>query len=169
MWWSRTFAAALLASALCACGFQPLYGERQGASATDELAAVHIDTISDRSGQILYNYLLDGMNPLGRPSSPDYNLKISLTEDSEGLALRSDETATRVNLTLTATFALIAAAAKDPAFKGVSRVTASYNILNSPYATLISQEDARTRALRDIARDIQNRLAVFLTRQAEAN
>jgi LPS-assembly lipoprotein len=167
MSWSRgpLFALAVLAG----CGFQPLYAERNGTSAADQLAAIRIEPLPDRSGQVLYTALRDGLNPLGRPASPDDLLRVQLQESAEELAFRTDETATRVNLTLTATFSLIPAAGKEPVFKGVSRTTTSYNVLTSPYATLTSSEDARARALDDIAREIRSRLAVFLSRQASAN
>ena len=51
---------------------------RGGANASDQLAAIRIEPIADRSGQVLYNALRDGLNPLGRPSSPDYRLRIAL-------------------------------------------------------------------------------------------
>ena len=166
-WFRQAATAALLG--LSACGFQPLYAESGQASASDQLAAVRIEPIPDRSGQLLYNALRDGLNPLGRPASPDYVLRIALEESSEELALRTDETATRVNVTYTAAFALYPAEAKEPVLKGVSRTTTAYNVLDSPYATLTSSEDARARAMDDIAREIRSRLAVYLTRQASSN
>jgi len=167
MWWSKGLLLAL--PLLAACGFQPLYAEREGTSAADQLAAIRIEPMPDRSGQMLYNALRNGLNPLGRPASPDYLLRVQLQESAEELAFRTDETATRVNLTLTAAFSLFPAAGKEPVLQGVSRTTTAYNVLTSPYATLTSSEDARARALDDIAREIQARLAVFLSRQASAN
>jgi LPS-assembly lipoprotein len=168
MSWSRGLLLLGLAF-LAACGFQPLYAERGEATAADQLAAVRIEPMPNRSGQILYNALREGLNPLGRPASPDYVLRVKLDESSEELALRTDETATRVNVTLTAAFVLLPIEGKTPVLEGVSRTTTAYNVLASPYATLTSSEDARARALDDIAREIRQRLAVFLTRQASAN
>jgi LPS-assembly lipoprotein len=167
MSWSRGLLLGI--PLLASCGFQPLYADRGGATAADQLAAVRIEPMPDRSGQELYNALRDGLNPLGRPASPDYVLRVQLEETSEELALRTDETATRVNLTLTAAFALLPVDGKEPVFHGVSRTTTAYNVLTSPYATLTSSEDARSRALGDLAREIRQRLAIFLTRQASAN
>lgn len=166
-WFKRLLLGTLLLAS--ACGFQPLYGEHGGATASDQLAAIRVQPIADRSGQILYNALRDGLNPLGRPASPDYLLRVRLDEFAEEQALRTDETATRVSLTLTAAFALFAGDAKEPVFQGVSRTTTAYNLLDSPYATLTSADNARARALDDIAREIHSRLAVYLTRQANAN
>src|SRR3954452_15262253 len=112
---SLLIVAALLGSA---CGFQPLYGEHAvGANASDQLAAIRIEPIADRSGQVLYNALRDGLNPLGLPSSPDYRLHVKLDETVEDLALRSDETATRVNIILTASYVLFSGDAKEPVLK----------------------------------------------------
>jgi LPS-assembly lipoprotein len=167
MWWYR--ALLLVLPLLAACGFRPLYAERDGTSGADQLAAIRIEPMPDRSGQVLYNALRDGLNPLGRPASPDYLLRVQLQESAEELAFRTDETATRVNLTLIANFSLFPAAGREPVLQGVSRTTTSYNVLTSPYATITSAEDARARALDDIAREIRSRLAVFLSRQASAN
>jgi LPS-assembly lipoprotein len=167
MSWCRSLVLGLLL--LAGCGFQPLYAERGEATAADQLAAVRIQPMPNRSGQILYHALRDGLNPLGRPASPDYLLRVELDETSEELALRTDETATRFNLTLTAAFALVPIDGKKPVLEGVSRTTTAYNVLASPYATLTSSGDARARALDDIAREIRQRLAIFLTRRAGAN
>ncbi len=166
MSWSRRISFAL--ALLTGCGFQPLYAEREGRSAAEELAAVRIEPLADRSGQLLYNALRDGLNPLGRPASPEYLLRVSLEESSEEVALRTDETATRVNVTHRASFALFPIDGKEPVFRGVTRTITAFNVLDSPYATLTSSESARRRALHDIAREIRSRIAVFLTRQASA-
>jgi LPS-assembly lipoprotein len=167
MSWSRGLLLGI--PLLASCGFQPLYAEHGDVAAADQLAAVRIEPLPDRSGQVLYNALLDGLNPLGRPASPEYLLRIRLDETSERLALRTDETETRVNVTITASFQLFPIEGKEPVFQGVSRTTTAYNVLTSPYATLTSSEDALSRAQGDLAREIRQRLAIFLTRQASAN
>ena len=59
-------AAAVMAASLGACGFHPLYGDRSiGAVSTVDLAAVQIDLIRDREGQMLRNELLDRFQPRG--------------------------------------------------------------------------------------------------------
>ena len=63
---------------LAACGFEPLYVERQqddkwyfggnfDTSISQEMAKVKIQPISDRFGQVLKNDLIDLISPKGQP------------------------------------------------------------------------------------------------------
>ncbi|MCM0018644.1 MAG: hypothetical protein NBV67_01485, partial [Tagaea sp.] len=75
----RALSAALAAAfVLAGCGFEPLHRTTARGSAADSLAAIRIDPIADRSGQILRNYLLDRLSPRGTPARPDYVLRVRL-------------------------------------------------------------------------------------------
>ncbi|MCM0018613.1 MAG: hypothetical protein NBV67_01330, partial [Tagaea sp.] len=67
-----------LPAILAGCGFEPLHRATARGSAADSLAAIRIDPIADRSGQILRNYLLDRLSPRGTPARPDYVLRVRL-------------------------------------------------------------------------------------------
>ncbi len=179
MSWSRRSLLAAGAAALAAgpggCGFEPLYGRRSGSgSASDQLAAIRIAPIADRTGQLLYNELRDRLNPRGKPGAPLYVLMVTLIETREELAFRGDETATRANLQLRANYVLQRAVSQGDGgetvvlTKGESRITTSYDILESQYATLASIDDARARAVQVLGDDIQARLAVALSRPTAA-
>ena len=154
---------------LGACGFEPLYArdEASGTGAQDQLAQVRIAPIPDRIGQELHNLLRDRLNPKGQPRKPDYNLQITLSEQTEELGIRKDETATRANLKVFANFVLFDARTNQTLLIGRSRSFNSYNILESQFATLFSEADARSRALREISDEIRNRLAVYFSRIAK--
>ena len=155
---------AVLSAALAvaaACGFAPLYGAKGGA-APERLAEIRIAPIADRVGQTLHNLLLDKMNPAGPPRHPLYVLSVSLTESTQGLAVRKDEVATRANLIISAKFSLIRIDDDNPALTGSIVSTNSYNILSSDFATLSSEHDARNRAVREISDEIKTRIAIFL-------
>ncbi len=157
----------ILALAVSACGFQPLYGRNDSGQRTqDLLAKVRIQPLPDRVGQQLHNLLRDRLNPRGQPSSPDYSLHIRISETLEELGIRKDETATRSNLTVFADFVLSDARSGKELFKGRSRSINSYNILESQFATLFSESDARNRALRELSDEVSNRLAVYFARFA---
>ena len=162
--------AALLAALVLleACGFRPLYGSRETGAAAAELAAVEIKPISERVGQQLHNLLLDRINPRGRPGNPRYILKITLTQGIERLAVRKTAFSTRANLRLTATFSLAPAGGGEALVSGIILAISSYNILNSEFATLTSEKDARSRATGQLAEDIRTRLAVFFTQRKAA-
>ena len=175
MLWSRP-TIALLGFALLGlltlggCGWQPLYGKVNtadgavGGNAAPQLASVHILPIADRTGQNLYNALRDRMNPAGLPSNPQYDLVIHLQEHTSQLLILQDQTASRTNLTLNATFQLYQRGNAKPVLQGTSRTTTSYDLLDDEFATIQSTNSARQRGASSLAEDIATQLAVFLAR-----
>lgn len=160
---------ALLALVAGACGFQPLYGTKDEVPMSDELALVDIAPIKDRIGQELRSRLLDALTPKGAPDKPRYSLSVLLTETIEQTAVQKTAFATRANMTVTANFTLTdlrAPKVKDRRqFGGSAQVVSSYNILNSTFATLAAENEARSRAVTEIAEDIRVRLAIWLRQQ----
>ena len=170
MLWRRrdlpaSIAALLLAAGLSACGFHPLYKNDDAAEASAELADVHIDTIRDRNGQILHNFLLDRINAKGQPTEPRYMLSIKLTESKSTLGFIKDSSATLAQLASVATYTLTELKTKKPLQTGRSRSITSYNIVQSDFGTLAAEKDARERTLREISDDITTKVAVFLSSQ----
>lgn len=149
---------------LSACGFKPLYGQNDDGETVDtKLAAVQIAPLRDRVGQQMHNLLRDRLNPKGQPAAPEYRLQVQITETRKELAVRQDETATRANLKLDTRFYLTEAESGQQVLSGRSTSTTSYDILQEPFATTVSEGNARERALREVADDIQTRLAVFFS------
>jgi LPS-assembly lipoprotein len=152
------YVAAL--AVLAACGFQPIYGSK-GTPGTQ----IEVGIIKDRQGQQLRNFLLDRINPGGPPQSPNYTLTVVLTSGKEFLAFRKSQFSTRVNLNFIAVFNL---KGKNQYlgenFSGTSKITVSYNILSSHFATLAAEENASTRAVKELSADISNRIAAFVRR-----
>ena len=129
------------------------------------MSAVRIAPLADRYGQQLHNFLRDRLNPQGQSLNPAYVLEVSLSEREEEFALQSDETASRVKLHTTAFYRLRDSASRDILFRGQSLTTNTYNILQSQYATDSSEADARERGARELADDIQTRLAIYFSQQ----
>ena len=129
----------------------------------DQLAAVRIEPLKDRAGQQLHNFLRDELNPDGQPINPYYELEIELTERTEKLAFRQDETATRANIILNSAFVLRAAEDDRVLYQGRVSSINSYNILDEQYATDISRDDAIERGLRELSQSIKLRLAVYFS------
>ena len=148
---------------LGACGFRPLYSERHNAGVTAELAAIRIDLIADRTGQKLHNFLLDRFNPKGSAAQPRYGLTVKVLTQRRELGIRKDETATRANLTLTASYTLRDWRTNRSLYQGVSRSTNSYNILESDFATLAALNDVTTRAARELSEKIKTRLSIYFS------
>lgn len=163
MSWFRATALAACLAILGGCGFQPLYGQRDRGSVAAELAAVKIKLIENRIGQQLHNFLLDRLNPRGEPATAIYDLIIALKESKEDLAIRKDATATRANLTLRAEYELQRAATGEILVEGSIRSVTSYNIVDSDFATLSAESDARERAVREISEGIKIRLGIYFS------
>lgn len=158
-----------LAAVVAGCNFRPLYAEKteSGVVTYDALSTVRIVQLSDRTGQQLHNLLRDRFNPNGQPSQPRYRLEITLRESERQLALRSDETATRADLSMIADYELFLPGSTQVMLRGTTRSVNSYNILESQYATQVSEQNARERGLRELADEIRAQIAIFLTRQNE--
>ncbi len=164
LWSDRAgpLAAALLAlGMLASCGFEPLYARHESGSTVADMAATKIDRIEDRIGQQLRNFLLDRLNPRGRPAKALYTLSVALTEIRQDLAIRKDETATRANLIMSATYDLVEIESGDRLLRATSTVTTSFNIVKSDFGSISAENDARRRGVREISDEVRHRLAVY--------
>ncbi|MDA1132740.1 MAG: LPS assembly lipoprotein LptE [Proteobacteria bacterium] len=156
-------AAAILA--VSACGFRPLYGIGGGGEPNPdvvaELGAIEIELGPDRLDQVVYSDLLDRISPFGPPSAPRYRLDLTLRQSKQGVALERDATVTRFNLTLVAAYVLADVASGETLTAGSVRAVAAYNVLRSELANVVAERDARDRAARNVADEINARLAVY--------
>ena len=144
-----------------ACGFQPLYGERTGGVPVRQaFGTISVASIPDRVGQLVRNQLIDALTPLGQPRDPAYVLAVTLTQAKEGVAFRSDEQATRVNVTLGARYALRKFGGGAIITQGSTRSVAAFNIVRSEFANITAEADAQRRAARQVADSIALRLGV---------
>lgn len=158
---ARTIAVLLLASLAGGCGFHPLYGDSGATAETaDKLAAIYVEPIPDKLGYELRNTLIDLFDASGRSSEGAYRLRVILGTKSEGIAVQNDAAITRYNDTLSVTYELTDRQGKLVT-KGVETGLSAYNVVSSPYATLVAQQDADKRAAEDIAYRIRTDLAVY--------
>lgn len=164
MLWRKGLIGLVLAAGLAACGFEPLYGSAGtggvGHATEVLLSQVEIETISNREGQILHNYLLDRLNPRGRPKKPDYFLTASLKTSTRSYGVKRDDTSTRASLTVQANFKLHSKSGKEIEFS-IRRI-AGYSKTQSEYVTLVAERDAMKRNLREIANDVRLRVGTYL-------
>lgn len=165
MWSFRTISFLVVLGLLGACGFRPLYGDRTAGGTPSKLAMIKVEPIPDRIGQQLHNHLLTALNPRGPSRRPRYILQTQVEESTSSLAVRKSAFATRANLTVKANYSLTTPAGGKTLFSAKSSITVSYNILDSEFATLMAERDARARAVREVSEDIRIRLGVFLARR----
>jgi LPS-assembly lipoprotein len=114
----------------------------------------------ENDGYELRNQLIDLLGSDGRQAGKNYVLKLTLTEESNGVALQNDATITRYNDTLTASYVLTDSRGKEVT-SGSQTSLASYNTSNSPYSTLVVQKDSDRRAAEDLADRIRMDLGAY--------
>ena len=161
----RFLAAACMLVPLAACGFRPLYGNGSGSARA--LSNVSIGPIADRQGQILRNELLDRITPGGSVASAPYVLTVEYRENLSQLAIRRDDTATRANLRVSTQFKLREVSTGVVVYNGRSTATASYNLVQSDYANLVSRRAAQRRAAKLVADDMTTQIAIYFNRLRE--
>ena len=162
---SRPIAVVLLTAGLLlgACGFKPLYGTTANTPSTVEaLAHVEIQPIANREGQLMRTALQRRLNGKAKGAA-QYKLLVTLKENIATLAVQRNAFATRANLRLSARYHLTRISDGQKLNEGSLRSVSSYNILSSDFATYTAQNDARSRAIEDLADSIQTRLAAYFT------
>ena len=175
MWLSKRFSVVsfflLVATfSLGACGFQPLYAKPNAyePAVGAHLSKIKVGHIPDRIGQQMRNLLVERLNPVGEPGAPFYTLTVSMTESLQELGIERDTSVTFARLIVSANYRLVDRQTQDILLESTARSTNSYNVVESPYATLVAEQDARERAIRQIADDIRLRLASYFKRAQQA-
>jgi LPS-assembly lipoprotein len=161
---------------LAGCGFHPLYaipGAPHGAM-RQELGSIYVEPIPEHLGYEFRNSLIDVLDARAQPAGAAYRLHLTLAEKSDAIGVQSQtvgavtQTAiTRYNDKLTVEYELVDAATGAVITRGVETGLSAYNVLSSPYATLVAQQDASRRSANDIADRIRIDLAVFFAQKAE--
>ncbi len=151
----RRAGTAALAFLLVAagCGFRPVHGTGE-IGAEPATASVRVAPIPDRAGQLVHRELVRRLHPGGAASGSAYRLAVALDERLAETGFRADETATRRNITLTASYRLIDARKGETVLRGRAQSTNSANVLDQPYATNVAERDARERGANDLAKKI---------------
>jgi len=156
---------------LSSCGFQPMYGsydalaKQEHRGVQGKLAQIEIANIPNREGQFLRNALIDRFYSDGRPINPRYLLSVSKIEESTydlDVTITSDTT--RAQLTLTTSMQLVDNESKQKALGRKLKASASYNVMESEFATRVSEQSTRENALNDLARQIELQIALYLDR-----
>lgn len=162
--------ASASALALAGCGFHPLYAEVDGKpGAQARFANVYIPPITfEGAGYELRNDLLDILQAKDQPPGALYDLRINLQDKNQPIAIQSETVhtikeveITRYNYTLIADYQLVDRKTQKVVTKGRETSISGYDVVPSPYATLVGQQDVQAHCADDIAHHLQLRLAVF--------
>jgi LPS-assembly lipoprotein len=152
----KRLAAPALCLALAACGFHPMYGSATGPA----MASIFVDPIAERDGFEMRNTLINSLQSDGEERGKAYRLNVVLSESPQGIALQNDATITRYNNPITARYTLTDAQGKVLT-SGTETEMSAYNVVQSPYATLVASQDSSKRAAQDIAERIRLDLGVW--------
>ncbi len=152
-------------SLLGGCGWAPLYADRESGPADEEFRAIRVAPISERIGQKLAVALRQSLNPGGEPAPQRYLLRATLLTARQDLGVQTQGFGTRGRLDATATFFLTDSTSGVQLFSGNSHVAESFDILANEYSNVVAEDDARTRAVEEMRRDIVTRLTLFLQRR----
>jgi LPS-assembly lipoprotein len=146
----RTMAIAVMALAVSACGFTPLYGDVVGSPALTRIA---VSTPDDRLGYRLREQLEDAL-AWDRSATPLYRLQTQVEQERRPLGRRIDDTASRYELTVRAAWTLTPVAGGDT-LAGVETSILTYAAADQPYAAIAAQQDGEDRAAAELARLIR--------------
>lgn len=154
-----------LIATLTACGFRPMYGSggAETPALRQELGAVFVETIPERSGQVLRNLLIGQLGFGDDPAAPRYTLHVQLHETINALGIRADATSSYGRLAISARYTLTDTTTGKPILTDTTRAFSGYTIVDSEYAALTAQRDARQRVLRQLAETLSRRIAAKLT------
>jgi LPS-assembly lipoprotein len=164
--WRRRTLLGGLGTVLGACGFRPLYlaqGTTEG-PVREELAAIEVQGLGGRLGYLVRDALLEELNPATAAVPPRYVLFVRLSSRADALGIQLDNTITRYNLLLIATFELRAKDRNELVYASSVQRVAGYNVSREPYADLTASQTAERRAAQEVATDIRTLLAVQFAR-----
>ncbi len=135
-----------LAGLTAGCGFHPVYGEGQPGQAA--LAAVYVNIIPNRSGQMLRQALQARLEGSSGDVAKRYTLAVGYLESVTGLDVQADNSTTRNRTVGNATWSLHAA--DNPVIQlagGTVRSVDGYNIIDEQFFYQDLEEDAAERRL----------------------
>ena len=161
----RTAAAGLLMGVLAlgvaGCGFTPVYAPAVKGAPT--LGPILVGEVKGKSGHEL-TVALDRLLGAERGSAAaPRRIEVTLSEYVAGLGYRLDESASRADLVLIASYTVYEPDGRE-SLKGAANAQASYDITQSAYAEVAAQNAARTRAADVLAERIRADLLMRLKR-----
>lgn len=149
---------------LTGCGFTPIYRQDDSGSVRQYLASIEVAPIGGHRGLQLRNRLTEKISPRGVADVPQFRLSVNLESSTEAVLIQLDNSATRQNLRMKASFALTDLSSGATVFEGNSVSVASYNVVDSEFATISAEDNATERAAREIGEEIFDLLVVYFNR-----
>jgi LPS-assembly lipoprotein len=145
-----------------------MYGKSVQGTRADiqsELAQIQVSNIPNAEGVYLRNALIDRFHKDQSPADTRYHLSVSpIQEQIIDLDITKTSDATRGQLRVSTTMILANAQSGETLLTRNLKSVTSYNILASEFATRVSEDNTRKNALDDLARQIEQQIALYLRR-----
>ena len=151
----RSVLAALAATPLAACGFQPVFAPGSPASALR--GTVLVDAPTSRTAFDLIRAI---ESRLGRAETVVYELAVSQSTSTSSLAVQGSSAVTRYNLKGEASYILTERATQTVVSSGAVDALTSYSTTSNTAATSAAQIAATRRLSEALADQIVNRMLV---------
>jgi len=160
---ARLACLSAFAALLGGCGFHPLYGTDPGdGGARAVFASIYVEPIEgEHVGYELRNSLIDNLESPPKPQNAAYRLAVKVDQYLQGIAVANNATVTRYNYTLNATYELSDTRTNKVVKTGMQHTLSAYDVVSSPYATLVARQDAQKRGANDIAYRIRIDLSAY--------
>jgi len=161
-----------LSATLGGCGFHPMYqraSSGQLGTTSRELAAVSVDIIGDRPGQLLRQALQERLEGSGSGVARRYDLAVGFGISGEGIAIRQDNSVTRIRMIGRAEWTLRAQdLARTVLTRDTARAVDDLNILNEQFfAADLETEVVQKRLAERLADQVVMQLASYFNRRAD--
>ncbi len=169
----RIIAVLLIFALVQGCGFSPMYSkkgnnnlkslnQKERESVKDSLRKVTISKLDfGRPGQILVSDLEDLLNATNSNGEKKYSLNITITKSKAALATEKNREITRYNLVVDAEYRLVDLTTGAEINHGRSRITESYDAVESDFATYAAEEDSLKRIMKEMAHDIYFKISTY--------
>jgi LPS-assembly lipoprotein len=159
----------VVALTLGACGFHPLYGDMGNKPGGQQVfGSIYVDTIpTERIGFELRSNLINGLHGSVKQDGAIYRLTVTTTQGNEGIAVEPNASITRYNFNLVAHYQLSNMHDGKVIESGSEATLSEYDVVSSPYSTLVAQRAAEQHATEDIANRIRVDLAVYFHNRAK--
>jgi LPS-assembly lipoprotein len=151
--------------ALTSCGWAPLYADPETGPASEELRAVQVDPILERTGQRLEIALRNSLNPSGEPTPARYRLRTTLSTSLSNLGIQSQGLATLGKLDVFATYFLIDMQSGNNLLVNTLHVANTFDLNPNQYSTTVGEDDAAVRSVAELDQEITTRLTLFFQRR----
>jgi hypothetical protein len=161
----RALVLTALAVTVAGCGFHPLYAPAGPHDWDPDLASISVAPIRDRPGQILEQALRESLNPGDMRVTSRWRLLADLTVQRADFGIQRNATATTSEIVVSVTYHLVDLNGNKQVYTNSTRATGDFDQLSDSYATQVAADNARDRALQQVADDILVRLALFVRAQ----